>query len=71
MPFPPPRKRTDWSVVATVWALQEEPASERLKPSLLLRIASIVSFVYLLGRTTGMPWTPSLGPDTRPIIATG
>jgi hypothetical protein len=30
----------------------------RLKPSTLLRIASIVSFVYFLGHTIGIPWTP-------------
>ncbi|HVP60737.1 MAG TPA: hypothetical protein VMT11_09270 [Myxococcaceae bacterium] len=32
-----------------------------MKPSALLRAASVLSFLYFLGHSAGMPWTPSQG----------
>jgi hypothetical protein len=34
----------------------------------LLRIASIITFIYFAGHTAGMPWTPAVGPLDRVVI---
>ena len=39
-----------------------------MKPSTLLRIASIVTLLYFAGHTAGMPWTPAAGPGELPVI---
>lgn len=41
---------------------------DRMKPSILLRIASIITLLYFAGHTAGMPWTPAVGPGELPII---
>src|SRR4029453_16832837 len=65
MPFPPPRKRTNGSLVATVWALQEEPACE--SPRAIHRTALRLDrqLVHFGEHTIGMPWTP-VDPPTVP-----
>jgi len=39
-----------------------------MKPSILLRIASIITLLYFAGHTSGMPWTPGVGPGEMPVI---
>jgi hypothetical protein len=39
-----------------------------MKPSILLRIASIITLLYFAGHTAGMPWTPAAGPGELPVI---
>jgi hypothetical protein len=40
----------------------------RMKASLLLRIAAVVTFLYLAGHTAGIPWTPAVGPKEIPVL---
>jgi len=39
-----------------------------MKPSILLRIASIITLLYFAGHTAGMPWTPAARPGELPVI---
>jgi len=39
-----------------------------MKPSVLLRIASIITLLYFAGHTAGIPWTPAAGPGELPVI---
>jgi len=39
-----------------------------MKPSILLRVASIITLLYFAGHTAGMPWTPAAGPGELPVI---
>jgi hypothetical protein len=39
-----------------------------MKPSTLLRVASVLSFLHFLGHSAGMPWTPSEGGATNVVI---
>ncbi len=41
-----------------------------MNTSILLRIASAVTFLYFAGHTAGMPWTPVLDTATIPMIET-
>lgn len=34
----------------------------------LLRIAAILSFLYFLGHSAGMPWTPSTGGESEAVV---
>ena len=34
----------------------------------LLRIAAILTFLYLAGHTAAMPWTPAVGPEETPVL---
>jgi hypothetical protein len=42
--------------------------SRLLKPSVFLRAASVLSFLYFLGHSAGVPWTPSQGGATDLVI---
>jgi hypothetical protein len=39
-----------------------------MKPSILLRFASIITLLYCAGHTVGMPWTPAVGPGEISLI---
>lgn len=39
-----------------------------MKPSILLRIASIITFLYCAGHTTGYPWAPAVGEREMAIV---
>lgn len=39
-----------------------------MKPSTFLRAGSVLSFLYFLGHSAGMPWTPSEGGGTGVVI---
>ncbi len=39
-----------------------------MKPTILLRIASIITLLYFAGHTAGMPWTPAAGPGELSVI---
>jgi hypothetical protein len=39
-----------------------------MKTPLLLRIAAVITFLYFAGHTSGIPWTPVLGPREIPVI---
>ena len=39
-----------------------------MKAPLFLRIASVLTFLYFAGHTSGIPWTPGLGPEQLPVI---
>jgi hypothetical protein len=39
-----------------------------MTPRRLLRIAAILSFLYFLGHSAGMPWTPPPGGQTETIV---
>ncbi|HET6266925.1 MAG TPA: hypothetical protein VFG11_04340 [Acidobacteriota bacterium] len=39
-----------------------------LKPWILLRVASVITFLYFVGHTMGMPWTPVRGPNEVPLL---
>jgi hypothetical protein len=39
-----------------------------MKPFILLRIAALITLLYCVGHTSGMPWTPALGPGEIPVI---
>jgi hypothetical protein len=39
-----------------------------MKPSLLLRIAAIITLLFFAGHTSGIPWTPAVGPGELPVI---
>jgi hypothetical protein len=42
----------------------------RMKPSILLRMGSVVSLLYFAGHMMGVPWTPSAGPETAALLET-
>ena len=39
-----------------------------MNPRLLLRISAILSFLYFLGHSAGMPWTPSPGGEGEAVV---
>jgi len=39
-----------------------------MKAPLLLRIAAVLTFLYFAGHTSGIPWTPAVGPAEAPVI---
>src|SRR5438105_1358533 len=39
-----------------------------MTPSLFLRIASVLTFLYFAGHTAGMPWTPVMGPQEMAVV---
>jgi len=39
-----------------------------MTPRRLLRIAAVLSFLFFLGHTAGMPWTPSTGGHTDLVV---
>ncbi|HZJ56242.1 MAG TPA: hypothetical protein VFD38_19025, partial [Myxococcaceae bacterium] len=39
-----------------------------MRAPLLLRIAAVLSFLYFLGHSAGMPWTPSEGGETAAVV---
>ncbi len=39
-----------------------------MKPSVLLRVASVLSFLYFLGHSAGFPWTPADGPQATAVV---
>jgi len=39
-----------------------------MKSSTFLRIASIITLLYFAGHTSGMPWTPDVGPGAVPVL---
>ena len=39
-----------------------------MRASLLLRIASIITFLYSVGHTSGYPWTPAIGEREMAIV---
>jgi hypothetical protein len=39
-----------------------------MKARVLLRIAAILSFLFFLGHSSGMPWTPSPGGESTPVV---
>lgn len=39
-----------------------------MKAPLLLRIASLITLLYFIGHTAGMPWTPAVGPGEAPVL---
>ena len=41
-----------------------------MKPSFLLRIGSALSLLYFAGHMSGIPWTPSTGPETAALLDT-
>ena len=39
-----------------------------MKPFLWLRIAAIITLLYCVGHTMGMPWTPATGPQETAVL---
>jgi hypothetical protein len=39
-----------------------------VRPSLLLRIASVLTLLYCAGHVSGMPWTPVTGPSEVAVL---
>jgi hypothetical protein len=39
-----------------------------MKSSIFLRIASIITLLYFAGHTSGIPWTPDVGPGAVPVL---
>jgi hypothetical protein len=39
-----------------------------MRSSTFLRIASIITFLYFAGHTSGIPWTPDAGPEAMPVL---
>ena len=39
-----------------------------MKSSTFLRIASVFTFLYFVGHTAGIPWTPAVGPGEAPVL---
>ena len=39
-----------------------------MKPATFLRIASVITFFFFAGHTSGIPWTPDVGPTMMPVI---
>lgn len=39
-----------------------------MKAPLFLRIASVITLLYFIGHTAGMPWTPTVGPGEAPVL---
>ncbi len=40
-----------------------------MKPSTLLRVTAVLSFLYFLAHSAGVPWTPSEGGASSTVIA--
>src|SRR5262245_44716589 len=39
-----------------------------MNPVLFLRIASVITLLYCVGHTAGMPWTPAQGPQEMAVL---
>jgi hypothetical protein len=39
-----------------------------MKSSTFLRIASVITFLYFVGHTASIPWTPAVGPGEAPVL---
>jgi hypothetical protein len=39
-----------------------------MKAPLVLRIAAVITFLYFAGHTSGIPWTPAVGPAEVPVL---
>ena len=39
-----------------------------MKPSVLLRIAAVINFLYFAAHTAGIPWTPARGPAELAVL---
>src|SRR5436305_13110070 len=39
-----------------------------MRTSLLLRIAAVITLLFFAGHTSGIPWTPAVGPAELPVI---
>src|SRR5437763_6264408 len=39
-----------------------------MKSSTFLRIASIITLLYFAGHTSGIPWTPDVGPGAMAVL---
>jgi hypothetical protein len=39
-----------------------------MKTPLLLRIAAVITLLFFAGHTSGIPWTPAVGPEQQPVI---
>ena len=39
-----------------------------MNASLFLRIAAVLTFLYFAGHTSGIPWTPAVGPQEVPVL---
>jgi hypothetical protein len=39
-----------------------------MTPSILLRIAAIIMLLFFVGHTSGIPWTPAVGPAEMAVI---
>jgi hypothetical protein len=39
-----------------------------MTPPLLLRIAAVITLLYCVGHTMGMPWTPATGPQEAAVL---
>src|ERR1017187_4088824 len=39
-----------------------------MKAWLLLRIAAVLTILYFAGHTSGVPWTPAVGPQEMPVL---
>jgi hypothetical protein len=39
-----------------------------MNPVLFLRIASVITLLYFVGHTAGMPWTPVQGPQEMAVL---
>lgn len=39
-----------------------------MKSPIFLRIASIITLLYFAGHTSGIPWTPDVGPGAVPVL---
>jgi hypothetical protein len=49
--------------------LAKSRTGARMKSAILLRIAAVVTLLYCLGHSLGMPWTPSDAPADTAVIA--
>ena len=41
----------------------------RVKSWIMLRVASVITFLYFAGHTLGIPWTPAVGPQEVTLLA--
>ncbi len=39
-----------------------------MRSSTFLRIASVITFLYFVGHTASIPWTPAVGPAEAPVL---
>jgi hypothetical protein len=40
----------------------------RVEPWIMLRVASVITFLYFAGHTLGIPWTPAVGPQEVTLL---